>query len=376
MCYMCFVEKDNRQFAKVGSIEIEYNDGFRMYLVSHRSNPKFSAHLYSSAVVINFNTTLLSLENQLLDIVFASVDGDSAMERVTLYRTLDSSHKRLYDLEASLLTQIASYDGNLHDNPHTTKLLESTKHEVQKLNALICATKNTLTNIETKRNDFRLIALKAASLFFVLTDMAAINPFYQHAMCDFIDIFTQIMVSTQQPDRESNIYSSIDSGDGSGNDLNQRLLKIIADLSKRIYNIGSIGIFQKDKLLFVFRITMELEHCDGIITQNEMDFFLKQHKRVDKYVKSSISCDWLTNQQLNDIQQLIAAFPTTFIDLLKQIEINSEQWYAWHRAETPESINYPEPYATNTTHFQVAIHMKYIYHQIQCSMLLRLNGTW
>lgn len=349
-----------------------------MYLVSHRSNPKFHAHLYSSAVVINFNTTLLSLENQLLDIVFVTVDAESAHERATLTGTLGVSHQRLHDLEEGLLTQIASYDGNLLDNPNTMKLLESTKLEVRQLNALICDTKNTLTHIETKRNDFRLIALKAASLFFVLDDMAAINPFYQHAMCDFIGIFTQIMISIQQPDGKwsssRSISSGSDSGSGIHSDLNQCLLKIIADLSKRIYNIGSIGIFQKDKLLFALRITMELEHCDGNITRKEMDFLLRPNNGVAD-VKSLISCGWLTNQQLSGIQQLVAAFPMTFIDLAQQIEINSELWKAWHRAESPESINYPEPYATNTTHIQVKLSMFVYALFVQCqSLILMLQG--
>lgn len=374
-------EIGSRQFAKVGSIEIEYNDGFRMYLVSHRSNPKFSAHMYSSAVIINFNTTLSSLENQLLDIIFASRIGDAelAHKRVDLFNSLGVRQKQLHDLEAGFLTQIASSDGNLLDNPNTMKLLECTKHDVQELNALICATKNTLANIETKRNDFRLIALKAASLFFVLADMAAINPFYQHAMSDFIDIFTQIMVSVQTSDG-GEWSSGSNSGSGGGDDgsnthtqcvrMNQCLLKIIADLSKRIYNIGSIGIFQKDKLLFALRIAMELEHCDGRINRKEMEVLLRRyqpgHRASGDHVGgggvavANISCDWLTNQQLSDIHQLTTAFPAMFGNFFNQIEMNSTQWKAWLHASQPESINYPEPCALGTTPFQVKAKTFYV----------------
>lgn len=356
-----------------------------MYLVSHRSNPKFSAHMYSSAVIINFNTTLSSLENQLLDIIFASRigDGELAHERVELFNSLGVSQKLLHDVKEGFLTQIASCDGNLLDNPNTMKLLECTKHDMRELNALICATKNTLANIETKRNVFRLIALKAASLFFVLADMAAINPFYQHAMSDFIEIFTQIMVSIQKPDEgESsgdNSSSSSCDGDGDGGGggshtqsvrMNQCLLKIIADLSKRIYNIGSIGIFQKDKLLFALRIAMELENCDGRINRSEMEFLLKRYQPGPRLIDgcdaavATISCDWLTNQQLNDIHQLMTKFSTIFGNFFNQIEINSTQWKAWLHASSPETINYPEPYALNTTPFQVKTTTKklFMYH--------------
>lgn len=354
-----------------------------MYLVSHRSNPKFSAHMYSSAVIINFNTTLLSLQNQLLDIIFASRIGDAelAHKRVESFRSLGVFEQRLHEREEGFLTQIASSDGNLLDNPNTMKLLECTKHDVRELNTLICATKNTLANIEAKRNDFRLIALKAASLFFVLADMAAINPFYQHAMSDFIETFTQIMASVQKPDgKESNSDNSSSSGSsGGGGDvngesirtqsvrMNQCLLKIIADLSKRIYNIGSMGIFQKDKLLFTLRIAMELEHCDGRNNRKEMDFLLKPYRfgprATEHHVACTISCDWLTHQQLNDIHQLMTTFPTLFGNFFSQIEMNSAQWKAWLHASNPEAINYPEPYALDTTPFQVKLKL-FMYHMI------------
>lgn len=334
---------------KVGSIEIEFNDGFRMYLVSHRSNPKFSAHVYSSAVVINFNTTLASLENQLLDIVFETVDGELATERASLYGSVAANHKRLDELEAGLLTQIASCDGNLLDNPNTMKLLESTKLEVIQLNAMTFTNKNTLTTIETKRNDFRLIALKAASLFFVLADMAALNPFYQYAMCDFIDIFTQIcMVAIHAQHDDGTNGECMD-----GIDLNQRLLKLIADLSKRIYNIGSMGIFQKDKQIFSLRIAMELEHYDGRLARNEIDFLFKPID-VTLHVSKIISPDWLSQQQYNYMHELMTAFPLVFSDFVNQLNVNANDWQEWLQAKAPESINCPEPYAMSITLFQVA----------------------
>lgn len=345
------IEKGERQFARVGPIEIEYNAGFRMYLVSRRSNPKFSAQIYSSAVVINFNTTLSSLENQLLDIVFKLVDVELAHERASLHGSVVTNRKRLQALEEGLLTQIASCDGNFLDNPNTMNLLEFTKMEVLELNATEATSRHTLANIDAKRNDFRLIALKGASIFVVLADMGALNPFYQHAMCDFIKIFTQIMLSIQTQIGQ-NSSDSISNSDRC--DLNQCLLKIIADLSKRIYNIGSIGIFQKDKLLFSLRIAMELEYCDGRLMREEIDFLLKPIAAVQlSPCMQNTQSDWLTNEQYNRIFQLMVKFPRIFGDIIMQIEMNAEQWKAWSHIEAPEIIDCPEPYATSLTNFQV-----------------------
>lgn len=326
-----------------------------MYLVSRRSNPKFSAQIYSSAVVINFNTTLSSLENQLLDIVFELVDIKLAHERASLHGSVVTNRKRLQALEEGLLTQIASCDGNLLDNPNTMNLLEFTKMEVLELNETEATNRNTLANIDAKRNDFRLIALKGASIFVVLADIGALNPFYQHAMCDFIKIFTQIMLSIRTQIGQNSSDSSI-SSNSDRCDLNQCLLKIIGDLSKRIYNIGSIGIFQKDKLLFSLRIAMELEYCDGRLMREEIDFLLKPIAAVQlsPRMQNTLS-DWLTNEQYNRIYQLMVKFPRIFGDIIMQIEMNAEQWKAWSHMEAPETIDTPEPYATSLTNFQVEI---------------------
>lgn len=366
-------EKGERQYARVGPIEIEFNAGFRMYLVSRRSNPKFSAQIYSRAVVINFNTTLSSLENQLLDIVFEFVDINMAKERASLHGSIVANRKKIQALEEGLLSQIASCDGNLLDNPNTMKLLESTKIEVVELNEKASANRHTLANINTKRNDFRLIALKGASIFAVLADMGALNPFYQHAMCDFIKIFTQIMRSIETQDGQN---SSIDSTSSTSStsvrcDLNQCLLKIIADLSKRIYNIGSMGIFQKDKLLFSLRIAMELEYCDGRLMREEIEFLLKPNTadamaatatstststaaiELSSCVTNQALSSWLTTEQYNRIYQLMVIFPRTFGNIIMQIEMNTEQWKAWYHAEQPETIDCPDPYAASITNIQV-----------------------
>jgi dynein heavy chain len=46
-------------------------------------------------------------------------------------------------------------------------------------------------------------------------------------------------------------------------------------LTHNMYNYGCTGIFEKDKLLFSFQITIKLEQDLGHVTQEELDFFIK-----------------------------------------------------------------------------------------------------
>lgn len=345
--HRAFAEKQTKHFVQIGDDCIEYNENFKLIFISNQSNPRFNAKIYSNTVIINFTITMESLENRLLNILFITINPSLATEYASLKSSCVAIEQRIVEVEDALLTQFELSDGQFLDNPDTMNLLESERHEVQEITSKSMAQKNTLTNIDMKRNEFRLIAQKAASLFFILAEMVSINSFYQHTLSNFINIFTQTIVTMRNSDLS----------------LDQHLLKIIADLSKRLYNITSIGIFEKDKLLFSFRIAIELEYCDERLSRKEIDFLLKPTpKTVAVTTATTIThmntidnslFDWLPNKQYNDIHLLATTFPDTFKDLLMHIAANTEKWKIWYYSVKAEAINCPEPYDTNTSIFQV-----------------------
>lgn len=326
---------------KIGRKEIEYNEQFRMYFVSNDWNPKFASQIYSSTIIVNFTITLMSLENQLLDILFGTLDPLSTKELATLKMSIAINCERLHQLETDLQTQIALCDGNLPDNPDTMKLLECTKLNVLECHRKSIDEKSTLSNIEMKRNDFRLIARKAASLYFVLADMVAYNQFYQYAVYDFIEIFTHLVADRME------CYESMSE--------KEFLSKIITDFSKRIYNIWSLGFFYQDKLLISLRIAMELAYYDAKLNRKEIEFLLKSTTITTTAIHTEVKCfdEWLSDKQYNDIHLLETVFPVPFGELLLHIEMNIDKWKVWYHCAQPETINYPEPYDKITTDFQV-----------------------
>lgn len=250
---------------------------------------------------------------------------------------------RIDELEDALLTQFEQCDGPFSDKPDAIHSLECKRSEVQEITLKSSEQKHMLAGIEVERNEFRLIARKAASLFFVLADMVAINSFYQHALHSFIDTFTQTMAFVRNSDPS----------------LDQHLLKIIADLSERLYNISSIGIFERDKLLFSARIAMELECCDERLSRKEIDFLLKPtvasaaDVAVVRRTLDNRLFDWLPHKQYSDVHLLATTFPQPFAELPVHIAANAEKWKNWYYSVKAETINCPEPYDTNTSIFQV-----------------------
>lgn len=315
--------------------EIEYNDKFKMYFVCKQSNPKFDLKIYSNTIVINFNITMSSLENQLLDIVFESVDSQLAADRSKLHKSRVLNKERLRELENNLLSYLSIYETNLLNDLHSVELLRCTRNETIEIHSKSNVQENMFTYIEIKREEFRLISTKAATLFFVLADMSAINIFYQYILIDFIDVFKCILTSVPHEDLSLDEFSS----------------RVITGLYNATYKFKSIGILAKDKLLFFLRIIMELEYCDGKISREEIDFLLKP--TPTSYFVEDMLFDWLPSKQYNDILLLVASLPDLFHDLLINIRLNKNKWQAWYYSEKPETVNRLELLDTILTDFQV-----------------------
>lgn len=281
----------------------------------------------------------------MLQILFESSDKQSAEKRVAVATSIAHNQRRLNELEDGLLTQIALGDGNFIDNPDSMKLLLSTKNEIRQIDSQLLDQSSTLTLIDTKRSDFRLIAKKAAGSFNALADMMTINVFYHYHINDFIEIFERIII-----DVEWDVAVQLP--------MDRFVDKLISDLNKRIYHFGAMGMKASDKLIFSLRLAMELELCDNKLSHEEIEFLLRPVNAgttTAATINPLENCfsDWLSHEQYVSVHLLAAAFPHTFANLLKEISGNVEKWRTWHRSPQPETNIDAIVSGTNLTNFQV-----------------------
>lgn len=121
--------------------------------------------------------------------------------------------------------------------------------------------------------------------------------------------------------------------------LNKRLESIINTLTYEIYCYGSIGMFEKHKLLYSFLITIQIQLDKKIINSNQINFFLQGNLSLDK-TKSLFS--WLTNDAWNHCLFLTKNFPEKFQNLLINIKENSLEWKQWIESNQPEKEFLPK----------------------------------
>ena len=89
----------------------------------------------------------------------------------------------------------------------------------------------TTKEIEVLRDGYRPAARRGAVLFFVLSDLAAINPMYQYSLSSYLEVF-DLSLRKSLPDSH----------------LQKRLRNIISTLSLNIYHYACTGQHLHSKL--------------------------------------------------------------------------------------------------------------------------------
>ncbi|KAL5967127.1 Dynein heavy chain 10 axonemal [Taenia solium] len=326
------LEDRNRYFVMLGDKEVEYDWNFRLYLNTKLSNPAYGPKLFNNAVIINCTVTEEELENQLLGVIVKHEQSSLEEKKTMLTRTKSENRRILKDLEDSLLMNLTLSTGSLLDNEELISTVEVAKaRAIEAKEKLAFATK-TSAEVKQLSNAYRPAAKRGALLFFVLTDMATINPMYQFALSTYIALFEDAL-HRSMPDTA----------------LGKRLDNIISKLTEVVYNYGCTGFFERHKLLFSFQISLKLQAEAGYISQAEVDFFTKGDTSAGMETEHC-PIAWLTDTKWKDIRRLEEILPSSFAGLSESLVANQKQWEEWFSLGSLECK--PPPYFEKISDFQ------------------------
>jgi dynein heavy chain len=320
----------------LGDAEIDVDPNFRMYMTTKISNPILEPSIYAKALVINYAVTFDGLEDQLLGVVVKSERLDLEEQREMLVEETSINKNLLSTLEDMLLRELTTSTGNMLDNVELIETLENTKKKSAEVSLKLESAAVTAQEIEEVRNGYRPVAQRGALLFFVLSEMALVNPMYQYSLSSYLDLFSRSLKNAE-PSYE----------------LEKRLRNILVTLTKNVYNFGCIGIFEKHKLLFSFEMTAKLQKHENKITQKEFDFFIKGAINLEKIERPS-PAPWLAETGWQNLLKLSIDFPEPFYEVPDHVEKNLVEWKDWYDLENPEEFDCPGGFADLMTVFQVS----------------------
>ena len=124
----------------------------------------------------------------MLSVVVQTERPDIEEQREALILETSALKTLLKDLEDSLLREIAENQGNMLDNIDLIETLENTKTSASEVFTKLDEAAITSEQINGLREDYRPAAKRGAILFFVLSDMAVVNPMYQYSLGSYLEV--------------------------------------------------------------------------------------------------------------------------------------------------------------------------------------------
>ncbi|KAK3559476.1 hypothetical protein QTP86_013663 [Hemibagrus guttatus] len=243
----------------IGDKEVEYHPNFRLILHTKHFNPHYQPEMQAQCTLINFIVT-----RELLAAVVAKERPDLEMLKVLEAKTAEA------------------------------KITEA-------------------------RENYRPVSIRAALLFFILSDLNKINPIYQVSLKAFSKVFEEAIMQTEPAD-----------------DVKQRVDNLNNEITYSIFMYTNRCLFERDKLTFIALIVFQILTKNKEINPSELDFLLRFPFKAG--VVSPV--DFLSNQGWGGIKAL--AEMDEFRNLDTDIVDFATRWKKFVESEAPEKEMLPQ----------------------------------
>ena len=323
-----FIEVAGKKKLVIGSEEIKFNPGFKLYMTCKLGNPKLTPEIMGKTSVINYSVTFSGLKEQLLNEVVGFEQEEKEQLRKKLVIEMSENKKLLADLENSLLESLGQSETNLLDNIELIETLDQTKKKSIFIDKALKEGSATRLLIEQARLNYIDIARRGAVLFFCMQKLSAISQMYEYSLSSYLEVFKRALVDAEQD-----------------NILNTRKNNIIEKLTLNVYDYVTLGLFERHKLMFSFQMTVmimeESELFDKSLPEL-LDFFIKGNTSLDEPEMHG-KPDWIPPKSWKDLLRLRSISPQfeIFGDSLQK---NQLEWKIWADSAVPEDHPLPESF--------------------------------
>uniref|UniRef100_A0A8C3QWW7 Dynein axonemal heavy chain 3 n=1 Tax=Cyanoderma ruficeps TaxID=181631 RepID=A0A8C3QWW7_9PASS len=175
---------------------------------------------------------------------------------------------------------------------------------------------------------YKPVAVHSAVVFFCISDLANIEPMYQYSLIWFINLYVQSIAKSRKSGR-----------------LKERIKNITNHFTVSIYNNVCRSLFEKDKLLFSFLLTVGIMKGKGQIDDAVWRFLLTGGVALDN-PHPNPAPDWLSNKSWAELVR--ASCLTNLQGLMEHVRDNTSRWKPIYDSVKPHEEEFPDTWSSLT----------------------------
>ncbi|XP_052628381.1 dynein axonemal heavy chain 3 [Harpia harpyja] len=314
------------EYMKLGENIIEYSRDFRFYITTHLRNPHYLPEAAVKVCLLNFMITPLGLQDQLLGIVAAEEKPELEEKKNKLIIESTANKKQLKEIEDKILEILSSSEGNILEDETAINVLSSSKDLSEEISEKQKISSVTEMQIDSTRMGYKPVAIHSAVVFFCISDLANIEPMYQYSLIWFINLYVQSIAKSKKSE-----------------DLKERIKNITNHFTISIYNNVCCSLFEKDKLLFSFLLTVGIMKGKDQIDDEVWRFLLTGGVALDN-PHPNPAPDWLPDKSWAELVR--ASSLTNLQGLMEHVRENFSKWKLIYDSVRPHEEAFPDAWST------------------------------
>ena len=164
---------------RLGDASIDYDEGFKFYMNTKMPNPHYLPEICIKVTLINFTVTFEGLEQQLLGDVVVQEKPEVEKKRDEIVVSMDQDQRTLKSIENMILKMLSeSTEEQILDEDTLINVLDNSKITSKEINERMASSLVVEEEINNTRNQYRSVAIRGSILYFVIADLAGIDPMY------------------------------------------------------------------------------------------------------------------------------------------------------------------------------------------------------
>ena len=295
-----------KNILRLGESNVEYNKDFKFYVTTRLRNPHYLPELSTKVTLLNFMITPEGLADQLLVTVVSEEQPELARTKEHLIIQTAENQKKQKQIQDKILHIMSTSSGNILDDDEAIQVLSQSKVVSNQIEVEQANAKVTEEKIDKTRMEYKPFSDCMSLLFFCITDLGNIDPMYQYSL----DFFNNLFVRSIRESEASDV-------------LDTRLNNLRKHFTKSLYVNICRSLFEKDRLLFAFNLTLKFMDFDKTLDTKELRFLMTGGIGLDEKLPEKPDEPWLLDKtwaefcRLSDLEKF-AGFYQDFRDKISE----------------------------------------------------------